>query len=208
MNSTQLEIFMQIDQKRHLEDGAIEGYAMSSLSEDAAAEVEMHLLICDTCRGRVSEGDGYVRAMKSAAQLLPAEPERSRWSFRFLAPAFTVCALAVVLVGAFVIPRTGDHSPATVQLLAMRGSAVQAQGPSRRPLVLQPDLRGLPAAPAYHIEMVDATGSLAWQGTLAVKGQTATSLVPPQPRGIYFVRISLPSGQLLREYAMELRGRD
>ena len=80
---------------------------MGSLAEEAAAEVEQHLL---HMRGLPSpcdrKADAYIRAMKKrSAQLLPAEPERSRWNFRFLIPAFAVCALLIAAaVGAAFSP--------------------------------------------------------------------------------------------------------
>ena len=45
------------------------------------------------------------------------------------------------------------------------------------------------------------------KGILPVRRKPPSVIVPPQSRGVYFVRVFLPSGQLLREYAMELRGR-
>ncbi len=208
MDLAAVVIIMRTSKQRHLEEDTVERYAMNSLPEDAAGEVEQHLLICEPCRDRVSEADGFARAMKGASQLLPAEPERSRWSFRFPIAAFAFSAALIALLAVFLIPRGGDRSPATVQLFAMRGTSVEARGPSRRPLLLQPDLNGLPAAPSYRIELVNASGAPVWHGTLDVKALPPTSQVPSQPRGAYFVRVSLPSGELLREFALELRGTD
>jgi len=91
----------------------------------------------------------------------------------------------------------------------MRGTDTTAHGPSRRALLLQPDLQGLPSSPSYRIQVVDAVGSPVWQGNLATDAQPPpSSMIPAQARGVYFVRVSLPSGQLLREYALEVRGQD
>jgi hypothetical protein len=195
---------MQIDEARHLEESAIEGYALRSLPDDAIPGIEQHLLFCEMCRDRVTQADAYIRAMKSATELLPAEPERSRWRLRFLVPAFAACALVIAGVGLFIAPLGRDGSPAPVALLVMRGADIQAHGPAGRKLQLQPDLEGLPAAPVYRMELVDAAGSPVWKGNLAALGRSASAVVPSQPRGVYFVRLSLPTGQLLREFALQL----
>lgn len=198
---------MQIDVGQHIEEITLERYSLGSLAEEAAAEVEQHLLLCKACCTRVTEADSYIRAMKSAAQELPADPERWRWNLRLLLPAFAACTL---LIAAAIVkfPSLVERPPATVALFAMRGTDTQAHGPSQRPLILQPDLNGLAAASSYRLEMVSNSGAPVWQGVLSAQTQPPAALVPPQPRGIYFVRVSLPSGELLREYALELRGRD
>jgi hypothetical protein len=201
------DMLMQIDVDRHIEENTLEGYSMGSLGEEAATEVERHLLLCETCRTRVTEADAYIRAMKRAVPELPAATERPRWNFRLLLPAFAVCTLLIAAAVVRFSPPV-DHSPAAIALFAMRGTDTEAHGPSRRPLLLRPDLNGLPAASSYRLDVVDASGSLAWQGVLSTQAQPPGAIVPPQARGVYFVRVSLPSGELLREYAMELRGRD
>jgi hypothetical protein len=197
---------MQIDVHQHIEETTLERYLMASLAEEAAAEVEQHLLLCEACRARVAEADSYIRAMKRAAQELP-EPEPSRWNLRFLLPAFAVCALLIAAAIVKFSPSV-ERPPATVALFAMRGTDTQAHGPSRQPLLLQPDLTGLPESSSYRLDLVSITGAPIWQGVLSVQKQPPTALVPQQSRGAYFVRVSLPSGELLREYALELRGRD
>jgi hypothetical protein len=198
---------MQIDVDRHIEEATLERYSMGSLAEEAAAEVEEHLLLCEACRTRVTEADAYIRAMKRAVPELPAATERSRWNFRLLLPAFAVCVLLIAAAVVRFAP-FADRSPAAIALFAMRGADATAHGPSRRVLSLQPDLNGLPAAPSYRLDVVDASGSPVWQGVFSAQAQPPGAVVPPQSRGLYFVRVSLPSGELLREYALELRGRD
>jgi len=75
-------------------------------------------------------------------------------------------------------------------------------------LALQLDLAGLAASPAYRIEPVDQSGHRWWQGAIANPMAAASVTVPPQKRGMYFVRVALPSGETLREYALEIRGAD
>ena len=197
---------MPIDVDQHIEETTLEQYSMGSLDENAAAEVEQHLLLCQTCCAKVTEADSYVRAMKGAVQELP-NPEPSRWNLRLLLPAFAVCALLIAAAVVKFSPSI-DRSPATIALFTMRGTDTQAHGPSQRPLILQPDLTGLPAVPSYRLDIVTSFGAPVWHGVLQVQTQSPAVLVPPQPRGVYFVRVSLASGELLREYALELRGRD
>jgi hypothetical protein len=198
---------MQIDIEHHIEETTLERYSMGSLAEEAAAEVEQHLLLCEGCQVRVTEADAYVRAMKQAMPDLPADTERSRWSFRFLVPAFAVCALLIAAAVVRLSPSVAQP-PAAIALFAMRGADTQAHGPTRRALLLQPDLNGLLPSPSYRLDVVNASGSLVWHGVLSAQPQPPSAIVPPQSRGVYFVRVFMPSGQLLREYALELRGRD
>jgi anti-sigma factor RsiW len=198
---------MQIDINPHIEETTLERYSIGSLEEEAAAEVEQHLLLCETCQTRVTEADAYIHAIKAAVPGLPPEPERQRWSFRILLPAFAVCALLVAAAVVRFSPSV-ERPPTPIALYAMRGADVQARGPARRPLLLRPDLTGLPAASSYQLDLVNASGSLAWRGVLSNQGQPPGAIVPPLSRGFYFLRVSSTSGELLREYSLELRGRD
>ena len=59
---------------RHLDEEAAENYSLGSLSAKKTAEVEEHLLICDSCRQVVAASDAYVAAMhKAAAKVRKAE---------------------------------------------------------------------------------------------------------------------------------------
>jgi anti-sigma factor RsiW len=200
-------MLMHIDIDHHIEEATLERYSMGSLADEAAAEVEQHLLLCEACQIRVTEADAYIRAVKGAVPELPVAGERWRWNFRLLIPAFAVCALLIATAVVRLSPRI-DQSPTAVALFAMRGSDTNAQGPARRTLLLRPDLNGLPASPSYRLDVVDTSGSLKWRGVLATDAKSPSLIVPPQSSGVYFVRVSLPSGRLLREYALELRGRD
>jgi len=195
----------------HIDENDLEIYSMSSLPEESAARVERHLLVCEICRRRLVEAEDYVAAMKDAARGL-RQKERSgyrwRWSFPRLVPAFA--ALALIAVAVVALPPIHHVTPApfAVSLRTMRGPASQATAPSRRPLLLEADLTGLAASAFYRIEMVDQSGDRVWQGGCESRGATASVAVPAQKRGIYFVRIALPSGETLREYELELRGTD
>lgn len=195
----------------HIGEDDLESYSKRALSEETEARVERHLLICGTCRERLVEAEEYMAAIKDAARQLPRlerVSEGRRWNFPRLIPAFA--ALAVLAIAAVMLPlaRRGAPAPFPVNLQSMRGPASQTTAPSRRPLLLELDLTGLAASPSYRIEMVDRMGDRVWQGAFHSRDATASVAVPPQERGMYFVRVALPSGETLREYGLEVRGTD
>jgi hypothetical protein len=194
---------------QHVREADLESYSMHALSQEASARVEEHLLICETCRERLMAADQYVAAMKGAARDLPGQesaPEPSRWRWRRLIPAFI--AVALIAVVALSLTRHATPAPFAVSLRTMRGPATLVRAPSRRPLALQLDLAGLAASPSYRIEMVDQSGNRVWQGAIANPAAAASVAVPPQTRGMYLVRVAMPSGETLREYRLEIRGTD
>ena len=198
---------------QHVKEADLESYSMHALSQEASARVEQHLLICETCRGRLTEADEYAAAMKDAARDLPRQTSvRNEWLWRWrwprLMPAFAAVAAIAIAVVALPLTRHAEPAPFAVSLRAMRGPQTQAQAPSRRPLALQLDLTGLAASPSYRIEMVDQSGNRVWQSAIANPAAAASITAPPQKRGMYFVRVALPSGETLREYGLEIRGTD
>jgi predicted anti-sigma-YlaC factor YlaD len=199
---------------QHAVEADLEAYSMQTLSREASARVEQHLLICEPCRVRLMEVDEYSAAMKSAAQYLPRQerlpaPEPSHWRWRWphLIPVVAVVALIGIAVVSLPFTRHATVAPFAVSLQTMRGPQY-SQAPSRRPISLQLDLTGLAASPSYLIEMVDQSGNRVWQGTIASPLSAASVTAPPQKRGMYFVRVVLPSGETLREYGLEIRGTD
>lgn len=197
---------MQADSELHIDDATLERYAMGKLDAEREAVIEQHILLCDACRIRATQEVAMSRGMKEAAPRIAAEtvPERSRWwSLRLLGPAFAACTLlllAVIILG----PRGFDRSPVAVSLYAMRGAETEAHGPAGKRLLLEPDLNGLAVSPGYRIELVDGAGGRRWQGDLDASGNPPGAIAPAQPAGVYFVRVSSASGQLLREYALAL----
>ena len=55
---------------RHFDEETAEKYSMGRLSARKSAEIEKHLLICESCRQGVAESDAYVAAMRHAAAKL------------------------------------------------------------------------------------------------------------------------------------------
>ena len=194
------EKFAEVDME-HIAEETLEIYAMGNLHGRPAVEVEEHLFFCDVCRERLSEETNFSRSIKAAAPMLPVERERSWWKWRVLAPAFAACAPLIVLVAVKFTPNGASRAPVAVSLYSMRGPSAEAHAPAGRPLVLRPDLGGIPEAAQYDVEVVNSTGGRIWHGIAKPEGETATVPIPAQRKGVYFVRIIL-SGEPLREYAL------
>jgi len=190
--------------KTHLDASQIESYCLGKVPEPEAAEVEEHLLICESCQQRVMECDAYLRSMRNASSRFRAEEQKPRkaWAAKGLVPVLGV-ALVVVGIGTFLRSNPQGTGPGVpVALEVTRGAGVLAQGPAGRSLVLNPGVDGLPALAAYRLEMVDRNGKRVFQGDfIPGKGVGA----PSQRSGIYFVRLYTLQGLLLREYALEIR---
>ena len=169
-----------------------------------AGRLEEYLLICDTCRQRLGENDSYTSAMRQAAAQLqdsPARPERRPWSFLRLLPATAALACIVLAAGVALRDSNSAAPPFAVNLAATRGAGIEAKAPAGRTLALRPDLTGL----AFQLEMVDRLGNRVWQGAATAQGLLAGTGVPRQRPGIYFVRLYGSSGELLREYGLEIQ---
>ena len=64
--------------RRHLDEEAAEKYSFGKLSSRKTAEIEKHLLICDSCRRKVAESDAYIAAMRQAALKIRKEERTAR----------------------------------------------------------------------------------------------------------------------------------
>ena len=194
------------DTHRHVDDEAIERYSVGETPEGEVARLEEHLLICESCRRRLAETDVYGSSMQRASAELrraPLEHQRHPWFLPRLVPTLAAVAVAVlVTVVGLRLVKPGAPMPAfAVNLEATRGAGIEAKAPPGRPLVLRLDVTGLPVWPSYRLEMVDRIGNRVWQGA------TPGASVPPARPGVYFVRVYSPSGELLREYGLEVESR-
>jgi anti-sigma factor RsiW len=67
----------------HLNEEAAEKYSLGQLSAKKVAEIEQHLLICETCQQAVIAADAYVAAMsKAAAKSRKSEHQPKRTAAR------------------------------------------------------------------------------------------------------------------------------
>ena len=199
-------LVMAPQRNHHLDEEELESYALGTIPEDSASQLEEHLLICEACRRQLSETDTYLLSMRHAGARLQAKqrPERRLWMLPRFAPILAA-ALAVLVIGLGILTmRSSDAPPVAVTLITTRSNSAPAQAPAARPLRLQPDLEGLPAHASYRLEMVDRAGRRVWQGVLASGAGRPSATAPAAAAGLYFVRVYAPSGDLLREYALQL----
>jgi hypothetical protein len=56
----------------HLQPDTIENYAFRRLPEDQTVRVETHLLLCQSCRERLEEFDGFRRAIRDYFRAQPS----------------------------------------------------------------------------------------------------------------------------------------
>ena len=197
-------LVMAPQRNHHLDEEELESYALGTIPEDSASQLEEHLLICEACRRQLSETDTYLLSMRHAGARLQAKqrPERRPWILPRFAPILAAALAVLVLgIGLWTL-RSSGAPPVAVALLTTRSNAAAAHAPAARPLLLQPSLEGLAGHPSYRLEMVDRTGRRVWQGVLGA-GQTGAT-APAASTGLYFVRLSTPSGDLLREYALQI----
>jgi hypothetical protein len=174
----------------------LERYSLGHTSPAEVERIEEHLLVCGLCRTKLDETEGYAIAMKAAAMELDRKSGRPRW----LAIAATAACL-VLSVSVALKWRANPQPAIAVDLVATRANAA-VTAPAGRPLELHLDLTGLAASPVYRVEVVDQTGKQIWRGDVTPPRPTAS--VPAQSRGIYFVRIYTRSGDLLREYGLQV----
>jgi len=195
----------------HVTEEDLEQYCLGGLTEVRCARFEEHLLLCETCRDRLTETETFIAAMRQAgrqlseqyvggrAAVIAGRPWRQSWPGR-LAPML-IAALLVVCAAVWF----GGHSsvpeplPFAVELTAVRG-AVPGPAPAGRPLLLELDLTGLSDGQPFAGEVVDASGARVTQFPVA-----ATARLKALPPGGYFVRIYKSSGELLREYALTVK---
>ena len=194
----------------HFSEDLLEQYAFNRMREPECARLEEHLLVCGSCRLRLSEIDGYIAVMKAAAvQPYKKPPERS-W-VRQTGPVRTllvtsplwVGGLALVAAGLFYSPTPHSMRPSEVELNSERGGASLMAHARAGALSLTIDATSLPKLPAYRLEIVNAEGGPVWQASVSPEGQRIQARVERSLKpGTYWVRLYGES--LLREYGLDL----
>jgi hypothetical protein len=190
--------------QRHMEAEDLERYSVGNSSEDESEPLEEHLLTCDDCRERLRETDDYLVALRTTASQLRRDEKfaaRREWKFPAWFPALAAVACLLLVMFAFRFERPAEPVVA-VSLTALRSNG-SGGAPAGRELMLYPDLTGLTDSSSYRLEIVDQTGRPVRQGTL-VRAQHGIR-IPRLGAGLYFVRVYLPSGELLREYGLQIQ---
>lgn len=180
---------------------------MGTSSEEESTLIEEHLLTCEGCQDRLRETDDYLLAVRMASQQRRQDERTAKgreWRFPAWFPTLAAAACGLLLV--VVVTSRFVRSPGlavAVSLTALRGNGIGNGAPAGRELLLHPDLTGLAENSSYRLEIVDQTGHPVRQVTLA-RAQNGIK-VPGLHAGLYFVRVYLPAGELLREYGLEIR---
>lgn len=128
-----------------------------------------------------------------------------------LAKNLLAAALFLVLAGTAVTWRMQSPSAAmapvaTIKLIALRGGEGDvARAPSGRPLELVFGRTDLAADLSYRAEVVDASGRQMWSGSVRIADQSLSIRVDgPLRTGAYWVRLYSSTGQLLREFGLNV----
>jgi len=203
----------------HPTEDLLDEYVFGRLQEPALSELEDHLFTCSPCQSALAELEDYVRAMKIALadlQHVSSSPAAAPpvWG-RLPGGATAIWAIGLMLVvsgGAMVWWRM-QPAPETVTttLAAFRGgdSATFAHAPAGKPLDLVIDGTSLPAASAYRLQIVNASGKHVWSGAAVASGEKLSAHVSGGLRtGVYWVRLYAPQtpgeAGLLREFGLRL----
>jgi hypothetical protein len=184
---------------RHPDDDVLENYAFDRLPADKLVAFEEHLLICEKCQWRLDRTDQHIQLMKAATAAYVTEhpdgpPVRSRKRGLRWNAAAAAAVLLLTCMTALVSWRTPSGEPRVVVLDAYRGAASEA--PAGKPLDLKIDLKDVPPAAGYRVEIVDATGRRVWFGG------TPARLTKGLSPGAYWVRLSTDAGEPLREFGL------
>jgi hypothetical protein len=190
----------------HVDAEDLERYSMGASPLETTPFIEEHLLTCDSCRNRLRETDVYLLAMRTSSEQVRRDEKaakRREWRIPAWFPIMATVACGIMLV--VVTPRfIRSPGPAVaVSLTALRSDGAGNSAPAARELVLRPDLTGLAEDSSYRLEIVNQTGHTVRQGTLT-RAQNEIQ-VRGLGAGLYFVRVYLPAGELLREYGLRIQ---
>lgn len=189
----------------HLNETAMDQYALGLIPEEEAAVFEEHLLICGSCQQRLAQNDAFVKAMQAASAEYVKESGHGWATRRAAMPMLATLAAGLLLAAGAIGLHLSQSSgqPAVVRLEAYRGSAAGVEAPAGRDLVLHFDMLGLPQLPSYELQIVDR-----WGGPVVrVNAAPGSAALPALRTGAYFIRLYAPGGQLLREYGLEVSNR-
>jgi hypothetical protein len=191
--------------KYHLDETAMDHYALGLMPEEEISVFEEHLLVCDSCQERLAQNDVFVKAMQAASAEYVKEKGNGRPDGRPRVPILIALVAGLLLAAGAVVWHLAQSigQPATVSLEAYQGAAVGAEAPAGRELVLHFDMLGLPDLPSYELEIVDRWGN----PVLRVNAAPGSAAVPALRAGSYYIRLYARGGLLLREYGFEVLNR-
>lgn len=195
---------MRLTPSKHPTEDDFEEYAFGRVAEDAASDFEEHLLICEQCQHALTRTTEYIHVMKAASAAYVADhptisPRKQFRSESLRRNAAAAAVLLLMCLTGLLSWRNPPSDPTTIALEAYRagGPSALAQAPAGRPLDLQIDLKDLPPASRYRVEVVDTNGRRVWFGG------TPARLTKGLPAGTYWIRLFAESGELLREFGLQ-----
>ena len=178
---------------------------MGTSSAEMTTLIEEHLLTCGECQERLRETDDYLLAMRTASEQLRRDARGTKERGGRIPARFTALAAAcVMLLVAATLRLVRPPGPVVgVSLTALRGNGAGSSAPAGRELLLHPDLTGLAEVSTFRLEIVDQTGHTVRQATFA-RARNGVNVLGLNA-GLYFVRVYLPAGDLLREYELQIQ---
>jgi hypothetical protein len=182
----------------------LEEYLFKRLSAEETEALEEHLLVCVPCQDKLHEVDEYILLMKQAAMLQRANPRV--WGMRRSAWAGAAAAVAAMVVGAVLMVERMQPvaAPERIELQALRGADDMAHASAGRPIQLMIDASDLPGSTDYKIVVVNTLGEPVWEGPAVAAQNRLSALVKSLKHGVYWVRLSIATGQLLREFGLRV----
>ena len=208
-----------------LKDRQIDDLIFGRLPRDDEQRCLAHLLWCGECQKRVEEEREFAQATRSAAKSLEQERLAARdggaaggWRQRlaewFGAPFATrwavvaASACALLVLGITIPWREAGAGGTEVELHSERGVATPAtvERAAGGHLRLRIDVSDVAPSSNYSAVLVDAIGHVVEKRTVAAAGGSVSFPVERKLEPArYWIRLSAPDGQLLREYALLVR---
>lgn len=201
---------MDFADEDHARDEVLERYAMGRSPGPEMTAFEEHLLVCESCQDRLAVQDSIRQRVRDGAVALQHPSGVVWWPFpRFgWAAGLVAVGLAIFAGYQWQSVRRYPATPTVILLQTTRGAEDPApSAPAGRPLTVVLDLTGLPQFSEYKLEVVRAAGSPVLQASGAPQGNRLQATLPSGlAADAYFVRVYAPTGELLREYALLVRG--
>jgi hypothetical protein len=205
-----VEFKVNFAEESHATNDVLERYAMGRSTGPELAGLEEHLLVCESCQDRLAIEDSIRQRVRDGAAVRP-QPRAVIWRpFPKLAWAAGLLAAGLALFAGIEWQAASRPTapPAVILLQATRGAEdAGPAAPADRPLTVWLDLTGLPQFSIYKLEVVRGAGHPVLEADRAPQGnKLQASLSRGLRAGNYFVRVYSPARELLREYALVVRG--
>jgi hypothetical protein len=190
----------------HLDDEAIERYAMSRLSETESVAVEDHIATCAHCLDRLDVTTAFVGGMQTALKDRGGEEKqkakRPKWLQRWGGtPVWAGAALAAA--GIFLMVNHPADLPATalVTLDSTRGTSTVVHGTGPFDFELFMPAEGK----SYHVELLDSSGAKSWESDVPGSNGKLHALVKQRiPTGQYYLHVTEPVSGSQHDYAVRI----